>query len=242
MKRDLIGLSLVAAIAFAILVSLGFWQLQRLAWKQGLITQIEERVGAAPMPLNSAISRWNENKDIEYLRVRAEGRFLHDGEQHLFSVIDGKSGWRIFTPLETTSGEIVIADRGFVPDPLKSSEKRTSGQISDRVDVVGLARRPEVPGMFTPENAPEKNSWYWRDLDGMARKAVPTADPNKIVPFFLELEVQPVPGGWPRGGATRLKLSNNHLQYALTWFGLAGGLLVVVAVYVLGRVRRRAES
>ena len=73
------------------------------AWKQGLITQIEERVEAEPvLSLSTALSRWNpfDNKDIEYLRVRAAGRFLHDQEKHLFSVIDGKSGWRIFTPLQ----------------------------------------------------------------------------------------------------------------------------------------------
>lgn len=242
MKRDLIWLSVIAAIAFAILISLGFWQLQRLAWKQALIAQIEERVEAEPMSLSEAISRWNKNQDIEYLRVRAEGRFLHDNEQHLFSVIGGKSGWRIFTPFETTGGEIVMADRGFVPDARKNADKRAAGQIAGEVGVVGLVRKAETPGLFTPDNTPEKNVWYWRDLQGMVRAAVPSDRRGRVVPFFVELEARPGPDEGPRGGATRLKLSNNHLQYALTWFGLAGGLLIVTAVYVFGRLRRHRAT
>ncbi|MEM8744543.1 MAG: SURF1 family protein [Pseudomonadota bacterium] len=241
MKRDLIVLGLFATIALAVLITLGFWQLQRLAWKEGLIAQIEERVEAEPVPLGTAVARWTDSKDIEYLRVQAKGRFLHDQEKHLFSVIDGKSGWRIFTPLQTSEGEIVIADRGFVPEALKAAEKRSEGQMSGPVNVVGLARKAEIPNIFTPDNAPDKNSWYWRDLEGMAESSVPPASRSKVVPFFLELEEQTVPGGWPRGGATRLKLSNNHLQYALTWFGLAAGLLLVVAVYAIGRIRHRPE-
>lgn len=238
MKRDLIWLTALAAVVLAVLVSLGFWQLQRLAWKQNLISQIEARVHAVPVSLNEAISRWKKDGDIEYTRVRLEGRFLHDKERHLFSVIDGKSGWRIFTPFETVGGQTVMADRGFVPDALKDAKARPGGQFDGPVKVVGLARKGEKQGLFIPDNAIEKNSWYWRDLEGMARSAISPQDLTRLVPFFVELEAQPVPGDWPKGGVTRLKLPNSHLQYALTWFGLAGVLLVVVAVYVTGRVRQ----
>lgn len=242
MKRDLIWLTAFAAIAFAVLVYLGFWQLQRLAWKEGLIAQIAERVDARPVPLEDAVARWNKTGDVEYVRVQARGRFLHDKERHLFSVIDGKSGWRVFTPFETDGNAIVIADRGFVPDELKSADHRAAGQISGPVEIVALARRPETPGVFTPGNEADRNIWYWRDLEGMARSALSSQDQSRVVPFFVEMEAQSLPGDGPKGGATRLKLSNNHLQYALTWFGLAGGLLVVVAVYVVNRVRRRTVT
>ena len=242
MKRDLIWLTAFAAIAFAVLVSLGYWQLQRLAWKEGLIAQIEQRVDATPVPLDAAVARWKKTGDVEYLRVRTGGRFLHDKEMHLFAVIDGKSGWRVFTPLEADGGEIVIADRGFVPDALKKADQRAAGQIPGPVEIVALARRPETPGLFTPDNAADRNIWYWRDLEGMSASALSSRDRERVVPFFLEMEAQSVPGDWPKGGATRLKLSNNHLQYALTWFGLAGTLLVVVIVYVVNRLRQRAVA
>lgn len=242
MKRDLIWLTVLAAVAFAILVSLGFWQLQRLAWKEGLIARIEARAHGVPISLSEAVSRWKKDGDIEYMRVRLKGRFRHDRERHLFSVIDGKTGWRIFTPIETTDRRIVLVDRGFVPDALKAANRRPEGQIDGLVEVVGLARESGRKGYFTPENEVKTNIWYWRDLKGMARSSIPQEDQSRLVPFFVELESQPVPGDWPKGGATRLELPNSHLQYALTWFGLAGGLLVVVAVYVIGRMRQSSVA
>jgi len=240
LRRDLIWLSTLAVAAFGVLVALGGWQLQRLAWKDELITRIEAQSHAAPVSLVQAIAQWKKSQDVEYLRVRLEGRFQHANESHFFTVIKGTPGWRVITPLETPSGHLVMVDRGFVPQGLKQPEARVAGQINGVRKVIGLARAPGAHGLFVPDNDAEKNSWFWRDLAGMASSALSATENERLVPFFVELEAAPVPGGWPRGGVTRLELPNKHLQYAFTWFGLAAGLLAVFTMYMRGRLQRHS--
>ncbi len=239
MKRDLILLTGLACAALSLLMGLGVWQLQRLEWKQGLIAQIEARTRAEPVSLDAAVARWRETENVEYLRVRVEGRFLHDRELHLFSVVKGQTGWRIVTPLERADGRIVMVVRGFVPDALKAPETRAAGQVEGLQSYVGLARAPGKQGQFTPDNDVRGNVWHWRDIKGMVEVALPGSQVTNVIPFFVELEANQVPGGWPKGGVTRVNLPNKHLHYAITWFGLAGGLLAVFAIYMFGRLRRR---
>jgi surfeit locus 1 family protein len=98
-------------------------------------------------------------------------------------------------------------------------------------------RAPEIRNLFTPDNEPAANRWFWRDLLGMARSTFP-GGVIQVAPFFLEAEKTSVPGGWPEGGQTRLEIPNNHLQYAGTWFLLAACLLVIYGVYVRSVYRR----
>ena len=232
-------LSALAVAAFGILVGLGVWQLQRLAWKQGLTTRIETRAASQPVTLTDALHRWEKSRDVEYLKVRFKGRFRHDGESHFFTVIAGKTGWRVITPLDIGAGKIVMVDRGFVPDARKQAKTREEGQVKGEQTVIGLARAPGIKGQFTPDNAPNKNNWFWRDLMGMASAVLPASEIKHVVPFFVEQGATDIPGGLPRGGVTRVELPNRHLQYALTWFGLAGALLSVFALYLRGRLRER---
>jgi surfeit locus 1 family protein len=239
LNRDLIGLTAVSIIAFGILVGLGIWQLQRLEFKQELAAQIRERTTEQPVPLSRLESVLEKAGDIEYRRVRFKGTFHHDGESHYFTVINGRTGWRVITPLETVGGKIVMVDRGFVPANKKQAQTRQQGQLEGEQTVIGLARAPGTKGTFTPENSLEKNNWFWRDLSGMAAAALPASDLKRVLPFFVEQEKSSIPGGWPRGDVTRVKMSNKHLQYALTWFGLAGALFVVFILVLRGRFREQ---
>lgn len=222
------------------LVALGAWQLQRLAWKQDLIARVEARAHGEPVSLDEAVRRIERDGEIEYQRVRAEGSYLHDRERHLYTVVDGRPGWRIVTPLETPGGAIVMVERGFVPDGLKEASSRAAGLVEGRVAVTGLARAPGKANAFTPESDPDGNRWFWRDLEGMAASALGAGRRGRVVPFFIEAEASEVPGGWPRGGVTRIDFPNRHLEYAITWFGLALALLGVYAV-ILWRWRTRGE-
>jgi len=239
LKRDLISLSVLTLAAFGILAGLGIWQLQRLEWKQGLSARIEARTALQPVTLTDALNNWEKSRDVEYLRVRFRGRFRHGNESHLFTVINGKTGWRVITPLDTPGGRIVMVDRGFVPAAKKQPHTRAQGQLEGEQTVIGLARSPGIKGTFSPENSLEKNNWFWRDLKSMAAAALPAGDVKRVAPFFVELEASSIPGGLPRGGVTRVKLSNRHLQYAFTWFGLAGALLGVFALHLRSRLRQR---
>lgn len=242
MKRDLVGFTVLAALCFLLLIGLGTWQVQRLEWKESLVARIEARAEAPPASLADALARWNAAGDAEYVRVRMQGRFHHGKERHLYHVKDGTAGWRIVTPFETESGRFVLADRGFVPHRLKPPSRREAGQVEGAMTVTGLVRAPGSKAWFTPDNRPAQNEWYWRDLIGMAASVLNGTQRETLVPFFVELEAAPVPGGWPKGGVTRLRLRNNHLQYAVTWYSLAAILAAIYAVYMRGRLRRRESA
>jgi surfeit locus 1 family protein len=238
MKPTLLKLTLLTAAGVAMLIGLGTWQMQRLAWKRGLIARVEQRVHGDPVPLSKAWRRWSQDGDVEYLRVRAEGSFDHDRERHLYTVVKGQPGWRVITPLRTVDGYILMVDRGFVPDKFKDAATRPAGQIGGDVTLTGLARAPGRPNAFTPESDPARNRWYWRDLDGMAASVLTAPERERLVPFFVEADDTPNTGGWPKGGVTRISFPNRHLEYALTWYGLAVALVAVYAVIVM-RWRRQ---
>ncbi len=231
-SRSLIALSVAALAALVILIGLGKWQLDRLAWKEDLIARIDARTKERPISLERAITRAGARADASYYPVRVDGRFHHDRERYLYFIsLDGEPGWHVITPLETVSGRVVLIDRGFVPDALRDPATREEGQVEEVVRVTGLIRMPETPGLFTPHNDQAKNQWFSRDLSAMARSMFPGGT-TEVVPFFLEARANDVPGGWPKGGQTRLSLTNNHLQYAVTWFGLALCLVGVYLAYV----------
>ena len=234
--KKLIGFTIVTLAALTLLIGLGVWQLQRLEWKRGLIEEIETRTKAPPISLAEALALTKDRGDPSYLHVRVAGRFENDKERHLYAIADGAPGWHLITPLATDDGATLLVDRGFVPDAMKEQATRPQSQIEGETSVTGLVRVPESKGTFTPDTDPDRDCWYYRDLDGMAQSMFGDKPPN-LAPFFLEAEESGPPGSWPRGGQTRLDLPNNHLQYALTWFLLALALLVIYAVYVRQALR-----
>jgi surfeit locus 1 family protein len=234
--KGLIWPAVATLAGVAMLIALGNWQMRRLAWKEGLIAAIAERAHAEPIPLVEVERRGG---DVEYLRVKATGTLLNDRELdfYAFDEQDGV-GWHILTPLRLADGSVAFVNRGFVPDELKDAAKRKEGQLAGKVEIVGLARKPETPGAFTPANDAQKNVWYWRDLPAMAAAAL--ADKPRVVPFVIDAELEPrAAGGWPRGGVTRLELPNRHLEYALTWYGLAAALVGVFAAFAATRWRQQ---
>lgn len=220
--------------ALAILIGLGTWQMQRRAWKLGVIERIEQRAHSEPVSLTAVKELWQRSQDVDYTRVLLVGRFDHGQERHLYTVENGAAGWRIITPLVTSGGDAVFVDRGFVPEPLKEPGARREGQIEGAAELIGLARAATGPSWFTPANDPARNRWFWRDIPAMAA-ALPAGEAARTLPFIIEAEAEPVPGGWPRGGATRLAIPNRHLEYALTWYGLGLALLAVAYFYARGR-------
>lgn len=241
--RGLVPAALATLVAFSIMVALGFWQLDRLAWKEGLTAAIETGLKKEPAPLEAPAEAWKELGREEYRPVSVTGRFRHAEERHLFATQNGQMGWHVYTPLETEGGRILFVNRGFVPEALKDPATRQEGQVEGTVTVVGLVRAPGVQGSFEPDRDPAKNVWYWRDLAGMIASLGVAGEWERAMPFFVEASAEPAnPGGWPKGGVTRLELPNRHLEYALTWFGLAGTLLAVFGAFVWARLKGRPEG
>lgn len=236
-KARLLPFTVSAAVAFAILLGLGTWQVQRLQWKEGLIAAIGERIASRPSPLGDIERRYQETGDVDYYPVTLDGEFEHDGEQFFFATHNGQSGYYVYTPLLLADGRAALVNRGFVPFDRKDAASRAEGQVHGSVTVTGLARNPLAakPSWAVPDNDPAANIFYWKDRDAMAVNA--GLDPKNVLPFFVDADAAPNPGGLPVGGVTIVSLPNNHLQYALTWYGLAAALAGVFFVWVR---RRRA--
>lgn len=232
---------LTTLIGVLLLAGLGKWQLDRREWKLAIVERIESRVHGEPVSLSEARDRWEKSQDIDYTRVLLVGRFLHQHERHLYGIVDGLAGWKVVTPLQTANGDIVLVDRGFVPEQFKLPGTRQAGQIEGVVELTGLARASQVRGRFTPANDVAANRWFNRDVPALAA-SLPAEIAGKAAPFIVEAEAGPVPGGWPRAGVTMLKVSNRHLEYALTWFALAATLLIVFVVYARNKLAPEADG
>jgi len=235
--RGLIAPALATLIAFAILVSLGAWQLRRLDWKEGLLSRMQARIHTAPVPV-PAPARWSQLRpvDYEYLRVTVRGVFEHAHEMLVFHAGGSgvlEPGWLVMTPLLLPSGERIIVNRGFVPTALGDAARRASGQIAGETDVTGLMRAPEPRNPFTPADQPDKRVMYVKDPAAIAT----ALRLEGVAPFLMDADATPLPGGWPKGGQTTMSIPNNHFSYALTWFGLAITLLVVFGFFAAKRLR-----
>jgi surfeit locus 1 family protein len=230
---------LASLAGLAALLALGTWQVKRLAWKEGLIASIEARTKGAPVSLAELEKRFSETGDVDYVPVALSGAVTPGSEQYFLATHDGESGWDIFAPLQLPDQRVVMLNRGFVPYDLRDPAKRPGTDIIGTVNVTGLARNALAakPSSITPENDPAKNVWYWKDLRAMAQSAgVP---PDRLLPFFVDDWTAREGGALPVTRTTIISLPNNHLQYAITWYGLAAALAGVWAVMTF---RRKPEA
>ena len=235
MPRALLWPTLWSAFGFILLLGLGTWQVERLQWKLGLIAVREAGIHAAPTALPVTLG---DARSLEFHPVRAEGRFLNERELYLVAPsLRGDAGYHVITPLLLESGATLLVDRGFVPTDRKAPTTRAAGEPQGLVTVTGLLRLPVAgkPSWFTPDNDPARNQWFYWDLDAMTS----AAKLDRVVPFYIEANASPNPGGSPEGGQTVTELPNNHLQYAITWYALAVALL---AIYIRFARRRLAET
>ncbi|MBC7283561.1 SURF1 family protein [Hoeflea sp.] len=235
-KRFWIAL-LLLPVALAVLVSLGTWQVQRLHWKEDLLASIEQRRQAEPLDVAGIEAAHAAGESIDYRAARASGTFLHDKERHFFATFQGQSGYYLYTPLELDDGRLLFVNRGFVPYDRKEAATRPESLVSGEQLITGLARSrlAEKPSFMVPENDETGNIFYWKDLDRMA--ASTGLPEGQVLPFFLDADATPVPGGLPRGGVTVIDLPNSHLQYAITWYGLA---LALVGVSLIAWMKRKS--
>ncbi len=237
-RTRMIATTFAILVALAILLSLGTWQVERLHWKEGLLADIAERRAAGPVSLADIEAITAKGGDIEYRRVSLSGTFDHAKERHFFATFEGQTGFYVYTPMTLADGRILFVNRGFVPYEMKEPAKRQAGEVTGVQTVTGYARTKlaEKPSSMVPDNDLAKNIFYWKDLDTMA--STTGLDATKIVPFFVDVDASvSSPGGWPKGGVTQFDLPNSHLQYAVTWYGLAGALVAVVIGAVLRRRR-----
>jgi len=240
-RRNLVIPGLVALVALATLMALGTWQLERKAWKEALVATLTQRLAGPPaeLPAPATWDRLDRDAD-EFRRVTFAAELLHGQEALVYTAGSGLRadvsgpGYWVFTPARRPDGSIVMVNRGFVPEGRRDAASRSEGQLAGTVEIVGALRWPEARGLFTPADNPQRNLWFVRDhLAIAAAKGV-----GPVAPFFTDQEAPLPPGGLPRPGKLAPNLPNNHLQYALTWYGLALVLLVVFVVWAFSPTSR----
>ena len=216
------GIYVLAAIPITAFL-LGCWQVQRLGWKTELIARFEDRLVQPPLPLPPTVDP-NVIHDFDYRRVYTTGEYRHDQEMLIGPRIhDGADGYLVITPLEREGGSKILVNRGWIAkDKRVSKERAKHGLPTGEVSVQGLLREPWKKNFFTPDNKPEKNEWYFPDIESMARVSgsapvwiEATMLPDLIMTWDREQK------GIPIGRPAEVNLRNNHTQYIFTWFSLS---------------------
>jgi surfeit locus 1 family protein len=241
--RSLVVLAAVSVVAFVILAGLGVWQLERRTWKDALIARVEAGLAADPVAAPGPAA-WPslDLRDVEYAPVEVTGVFDHAKEIHVVHTLvepkgpAGGIGYQVFTPFRTDAGWWAYVNRGFVPRENKDPASRSAGQIEGETEVAGLLRAPSSRSWFTPGDNVAGNAWFSRDPTLFAAASGLPAD--AVAPYIIDARFDPdLPGGLPQGGETIVSFPNNHLNYALTWFGLAAVLAGVFVAFAVKRLR-----
>ena len=232
-----LALLCLAALLFAGFMSLGVWQVERRAWKLDLITRVDQRVHAPATPL-PASKQWPQVSAAsdEYRHLQVSGRLLNERETLVKAVTRLGSGFWVMTPLQLPDGRTLLVNRGFVPPEARERGTRSTTESDAPVTLSGLLRLSEPGGGFLRHNDAPDDHWYSRDVEAIAQ----ARGLQRVAPFFLDADGPPpvapdqvnATPAWPLGGLTVISFANNHLVYALTWFGLAlmvpvGGVLVL---------------
>ena len=224
-----IGLTVVTAISLAILVALGAWQLERLAWKQDLLAHIAALQSAPARPIDQVLTT---DARLDFARVTAVCPGLATAPYvKLYSLVEGKIGVRLISACVLATGPYgsVLVDRGFLAETVTERPNQSASTVP--TPVTGVLRQPDQANFVTP--APQNDQYYSRDVAAMA-KALKVERPAPVM-LYAETSTNPeLKGLLPM--AVPAEISNRHMEYALTWFGLAAALLgVYVAVLVRGR-------
>ena len=239
-QRGLFIPTIVLLGALVVLIALGTWQLERREWKEALIAELDRKLSAPPVDLPPP-ERWPQLKAErdEFRRVKFAAEFLPDQEALVYSSgsslrpdVTGPGYW-VLSPARLAGGSLVVVNRGFVPEGRQDPKTRAEGRPYGVVEIIGVLRWPETRGTFTPNDEPAKNLWFARDPGAMAA----AKGWGNIAPFYIDQEAPPAPGGLPKVGPLRPGLPNNHLQYAVTWYGLA--LVFLISALFFLRARRR---
>jgi surfeit locus 1 family protein len=237
------GLLLFGALALtacATFVALGTWQLERKAWKEALIATLDQRLAAPAVPLPPR-ARWAglDAAADEFRRIMLRAEFLPGREGRVYTGGSGLRedikgpGYFAFAPARLADGSVVVINRGYVANPHPDAALRPLALPDGAVEIVGVLRWPEAPTAFVTAHDVREDLWFVRDQLAMAA----AYGWGAVAPFYLDQEA-PVPaGGVPRPAPLKVNLRNEHLQYALTWYGLAAVLAIAFAIWIRNRRR-----
>ena len=247
-------LACVGIALFLGFCALGTWQVYRLQWKLHLIDRVESRVHSAPLaPPTPSAWALLDAKALEYQPTTVTGLWLPGKTVLTQATTALGAGFWVISPLQQADGSHVLVNRGFVPDTLRSQWSHAAQVVAATptglVHVTGLLRATEPQGGFLRDNDPAASRWYSRDVQAIAQ----AQGLQQVAPFFIDAGLPDSSAqivgeakrastaeadtqAWPRPGLTQIRFTNNHLVYALTWYGIA--LMVVAAAWLVRRQQR----
>jgi cytochrome oxidase assembly protein ShyY1 len=241
-RRGVAGLGIFTLLTLALLIGLGVWQLQRRTEKHALIAQLTERLAAAPAALPS-LAQWSAltpGRD-EFRRVRFSATYEPRPDAMVYSSgsairddVSGPGTWA-FLPARLPGGETVVINTGFVQNTMqdRGQQDRAVARLvtGAPVTLTGYIRFPESAGVLTPRENIAKRLWFTRDHLAIAR----ALGWGEVAPFYIDLETPAPESGIPKPGPLEVHLKDDHLQYAITWFGLAGAVVIAFGVWLRGQ-------
>ena len=246
-RRGIAGFAIFTLVMVALFVGLGVWQLQRRVEKHALIAALTERLAGIPGPLPSP-AQWSALTPAgdEFRRVSFAATYEPRPDAMVYSSgsavrddISGPGTWA-FLPARLSTGETVVINIGFVQNTMqdRSQQDRAAARLvtGAPVALTGYIRFPESPGALTPRENIAKRLWFTRDHLAIAR----ALGWGEVAPFYIDLESPAPESGIPKPGPLEVHLKDDHLQYAITWFGLAGAVMIAFGVWWRGQ--RRAQN
>jgi surfeit locus 1 family protein len=210
----------MAGLMFAVLVALGTWQVQRLHWKQGVLAQIARAEAAPAVPLPS--------EPEPYTKVQVAGHLRDDlaasyGAEVRDTPMGTELGTQLIVPLEPDEGEAILVDRGWVPD----RRTRPIAQVAGDVALEGYVRPSDKPSVFSATDNLAARQFYTLNA-----AAIGTAlGLRQVAPFILVVMGPAPPEHYPDPARHLPRPPNNHLSYAITWYGLAIALVVIFVLW-----------
>ena len=224
--RPYLWLTVFSVPSLAVLIMLGLWQLDRLAWKTELIDSFNDRANAAavaPPDPSADLSRF------EFQNLELNGRFLHDKELYLTGrTYEGNAGFHVVTPFQTVSGQLLLVNRGWVSEAYREPKTRLFSVKPEQISLRAVLRLPQEKGYFVPENDPANGFWFTLKPEEMA--AFLALD-GAITTYYADQVRTSKVLTLPIAAETRIEVRNTHLNYALTWFGVALSLIGVYIAY-----------
>ena len=243
-RRGVVGLAVIALVMVGVLVSLGVWQLQRRVQKHDLVAALTERLAAAPVALPEP-AQWasltaaaDEFKRVRFTAAYSPGpdAMVYSSGSAIRADVAGPGTWAML-PAQLRGGKTVVVNAGFVPNTMqdRAQQDRAVGPLKTGapVEMIGYLRFPEQAGTLTATADPGKRLWFARDIAAMAH----ALGWGEVAPFYIDLEA-PVPAsGVPKPGPLDVHLKDDHLQYAITWFGLAAAVAIAFGFWLAQRRR-----
>jgi len=249
-ERRHLGFVLFTLAMVAVFIGLGVWQLQRRVEKHALIAALTERLAVEPVPLPPP-SDWaglTAAKD-EFRRVHFRASYGAAPDAMVYSSgsavrddVSGPGTWA-FIPADLEGSKIIIVvNAGFVQNTMQDRAQQdravTRLVTGEAADLIGYIRFPETAGLLTPSANVVKRLWFTRDHLAMAQALGWGNGGKAVAPFYIDLEQPVPPSGIPKPGPLHVNLKDDHLQYAITWFALAGAVVIAFGVWFAGQRRR----